>query len=133
MVRRLRRLPLALEAVASLSVASLGIRLRGAPHVNRLLGVPAGPSRGPEGSPDRRACTVAKAVTRVAALLPWRPTCLPQAIATRSMLRRRGIDCETHLGIVSTAPFSAHAWVSVDGVVVQGGPVPHITEIATLR
>ncbi len=130
---RLHQLPLAIEALAALSVASLAIRLMSAPRVHRLLGVPVGPSPVAEGSPGKRATTVARAVTRIAALLPWRPNCLPQAIATRWMLRRRGICCETHLGVVSTAPFSAHAWVSVDGVVLQGGPVRHITEIATLR
>ena len=132
-LRRLHQLPLAMEAVAALSVARLAIRLMSAPRVHRLLGVPGDPSGEPEGSPGKRAATVARAVTRIATLLPWQPSCLPQAIATRWMLRRRGIRCETHLGIVSTAPFSAHAWVSVEGVVLQGGPVRHITEIATLR
>jgi Transglutaminase-like superfamily len=131
--RWLRRLPLALEAATSLAIASLAVRLVSRSRLTGLLGIPIEPSHEPQGPPDADARRVARAITRVAAALPWHPTCLPQAIATRWMLRRRGIGCETHLGIVSTAPFSAHAWVSVRGVVVQGGPVPHITEIATLR
>ncbi len=49
------------------------------------------------------------------------------------MLRRRGIASAGHLGVVGTAPLSAHAWVTVRGRVVQGGPVTHATEVALLR
>jgi Transglutaminase-like superfamily len=49
------------------------------------------------------------------------------------MLRRRGIDCKIHLGVVSMAPFGADAWVSVRGAVVQGGPVIDIAEPAALQ
>lgn len=69
----------------------------------------------------------------MAAILPWRPKCLAQAIATRIMLRRRGIDSRGHLGVVDTQPMSAHAWVTVGEEVVQGGPVDHATELAVLR
>jgi hypothetical protein len=53
-------------------------------------------------------------------------------MAARGMLRRRGIPGELHLGIASTAPLSAHAWLTVGGHVVQGGPVRHFTPLATL-
>ena len=66
-------------------------------------------------------------------MLPWRPNCLPQAIATRAMLRRRRIACDAHLGVLSTSPFEAHAWITVRGHVVQGGPVTGATEVAALR
>lgn len=71
-----------------------------------------------------------RAVERVARVLPWRPKCLPQAIATRWMLRRRGISSVGHLGVTDTQPMAAHAWVTVSGAVVQGGPVAHATEVA---
>ena len=128
-----RRLPLALEAVLYLSAASLGVRVASERRITRLLGVPVEQSAGPIGPPGLQARRVARAVTLVATWLPWHPTCLPQTIATRWMLRRRGIGCETHLGIVSTSPFKAHAWVTVRGAVVQGGPVAHMARIATLR
>lgn len=73
---------------------------------------------------------VGRAVTRVARRLPWHPACLPQAVATRAMLRRRGIECVSHVGVVRTEPFQAHAWVTVNGCVVQGSPITHATELA---
>lgn len=127
-----RRVPLALETVAYLSAASLAVRVASERRITRLLGVPVARTD-PIGPPGFQAPRVARAVTLVARWLPWHPTCLPQAITTRWMLRRRGIDCEAHLGIVSTSPFKAHAWVTVRGAVVQGGPVAHLTRIATLR
>jgi hypothetical protein len=33
--------------------------------------------------------------------------------------------------VTSTEPPEAHAWVTVDGVVVQGGPVNQVTELAS--
>lgn len=73
------------------------------------------------------------AVSRAAGLLPWRPTCLPQALAARLMLRRRGIDFESHLGVIKTSPFKAHAWVTVRGTPIVGGPTHHATRVATFR
>lgn len=131
--RLVRYAPLGLEAAASLSAASLALRVVSRRRVTRLLGTPTPPSVEPVGAPGRRARHVAWAVTRVADWLPWQPTCLPQAIATRWMLRRRGIPSDGHLGIVSTNPFAAHAWVSVAGAVVQGGPVGNVREIARLH
>lgn len=128
-----RRLPLALEATLYLSAASLGVRVVSARRVTRLLGVPVEKSAGPIAPPGPDARRVARAVRLLADRLPWHPACLPQATATRWMLRRRGISCETHLGIADTSPFEAHAWVTVRGAVVQGGPVAHLAEIATLR
>jgi hypothetical protein len=46
------------------------------------------------------------------------------------MLRRRRIDCVSHLGVIQTQPVEAHAWVTVNGAVVQGGPVRHVAEVA---
>ena len=132
-VRLLRRLPLAVDAAVSLSAASLAVRRLDQRRIVRLLGVPVARTERTVAPADPRARVVARAVARVARLLPWHPACLPQAIATRWLLHRRGIACDAHLGIVSTTPFAAHAWVSVGDVVVQGGPVAHVSEIARLR
>ena len=59
-------------------------------------------------------------VTRVAALLPWHPTCLRQALAVRWMLRRRAAPSTVHLGIADVASMDAHAWVTVHDVIVVG-------------
>ena len=107
---------------------------RADPEISALLGTPHATSSpeapvSAESSPDSRAARVGRAVERVARVLPWRPPCLPQAIATRRMLRRRHISSRGHLGVVGTAPLSTHAWVTVHGAVVQGGPLPHVEEL----
>ena len=132
--RRVRRLPLALEAAALLSLASAVVALLPDRRLSRFLGQARQPEADrPRAAPGETSRRVGRAVELVAGRLPWRPKCLPQAIATRAMLRRRGIPCETHLGVVETRPLAAHAWVTVNGVVVQGGAVAGITEVAAFR
>jgi hypothetical protein len=88
--------------------------------------------------PDDRqaALDVGWAVTRVAAYFPESAMCLAQALAARTMLRRRGIASLLHLGVGRSreAPFEAHAWLEAAGVEVTGYPVPpHLREIGSLR
>jgi len=45
-------------------------------------------------------------------------TCLQRAAATTCLLRKAGIRAELVIG-VQTLPYSAHAWVEVDGLVVD--------------
>jgi Transglutaminase-like superfamily len=130
----IRKAFLGLEAAVVLGAAELALRAVPCRRLTRLLGfaVPAVDDDA-RGRIDPAAQRVGRAVERVAGVLPWRPACLPQAIATRAMLRRRGIPCEGHLGVVSTDPFEAHAWITVNGWVVQGGPVHDAAEIAAFR
>ena len=134
MRRHARRLALGLEAATALAVAQVAIRVLPASRVSRLMGrpFPAHP-RAPAAPPPAAVRRVGVAVHRVARVLPWRPTCLPQAVATAAMLRRRGVAAWSHLGITATAPLEAHAWVTVNGHVVIGGPVAHATEVAAFR
>jgi hypothetical protein len=116
-----------------LIVASLRVMWRPRTRTSSLLGT-ARPSAalGPvpaDVSPE--IIRIGRAVERVASVLPWHPVCLPRAVAVASMLRRRGVECRAHLGVTSTAPTEAHAWVTVGEVVVQGGPVDHVTELAS--
>lgn len=127
------------EAAVALTLASLALRALPRRRLARLLGRPEAAAP-PDtrharaaGASDARASRVGRAVERVARVLPWHPSCLPQAIATRAMLHRRGIPCEGHVGVVSMSPLEAHAWVTVDGHVVQGGPVRDATELAAFR
>lgn len=66
---------------------------------------------------------VRRAVTTAARHVPWEAACLPQAIAAKLMLARRGCGSSLHLG----ASFDrergivAHAWLVVAGTVVVGG------------
>lgn len=127
--RLLRRSTLAAEAGLFLTLASVAKRMLPASRATRLLGSVADPSSGDPLPADAEALLVGRAVNRVALVLPWRPACLPQAVATRAMLRRRGIACVSHLGVVQTDPFRAHAWVTVNGSVVQGAVSRDVFEL----
>jgi hypothetical protein len=129
----LRRWPLALEAAVFLTAGSVAKGVLPGERIARLLGKAAPPEPCEAGPPGAEAALVGYAVSRVARLLPWHPTCLPQALAARMMLRRRGVACVSHLGVFQTQPVKAHAWVTVNGRVVQGGPVRHIAEVARFR
>ena len=116
-----------------LTIANLRLSRHPRSKTSALLGE-ARPADGlePVGSDvSEETMRIGRAVERVAAVLPWRPVCLPRALAVASMLRRRGVECRAHLGVTSTAPPEAHAWVTVGGVVVQGAPVNHVTELAS--
>jgi hypothetical protein len=76
---------------------------------------------------------VSWAVTRGAAHVPFRAVCLPQAMAARIMLKRRGIASAMHFGAAkgTDKPLDAHAWLDAAGVKVTGYPVgPQFAEIA---
>ena len=69
------------------------------------------------------AARVRWAVDTAARVLPWKPVCLPQAIAATLMLNRRDIASILYLGVDPTRALDAHAWVRVGEVTVTGGPV----------
>ena len=72
------------------------------------------------------------AVTRAARHVPFRAVCLPQAIAAKAMLNRRGIANVMHFGIDRSSPaLRAHAWLDTAGVEVTGFPLdPGMVEVA---
>lgn len=127
------RIGLGLEAALALCRWSSVVKVAPGRRLTRRLGAPVPPLHGPGAAPGVEARRVAAAAVRVAGLLPWRPVCLPQALAVGQMLRRRGIEAESHLGVTGTDPFAAHAWVTVRGSVVIGRPVTHVTRLATFR
>jgi hypothetical protein len=126
---------LAVEAGIALTVASVAIAMTPRRRLISWLGEPRASRPTPE--PHELASLLAAAdstaiaqirtgrkvgamVTRVAALLPWHPTCLRQALAVRWMLRRRTTPNTVHLGIADVASMDAHAWVTVHDVTVVG-------------
>jgi hypothetical protein len=117
----------------ALTVATIAVRFTPERRTARLLGSRIAASG--TGSPPapEAAIRVGRSVERVAASLPWRPACLPQALAVRAMLRRRGVECSVHLGMLDSLPRTAHAWVTVGGSVIQGGPVDRTVELARFR
>ena len=79
------------------------------------------------------ALEVGWAVTRAANYIPFKVSCLPQAMSARTMLEKRGIRSVLHFGTAAAkeSPLVAHVWLEAAGVEVTGYPVgDEITEIA---
>ncbi len=144
--RKLRRLAriggsrraLLVEAALWLALARLALIVVPFPWLARRLGTFAPPSAAPAGGnpPDEHvalAREIGWAVTRAARYVPFKAVCLPQAMAARVMLKRRGISSVLHFGAAKgkEKPFDAHAWLDAAGVEVTGFPVAvQFTEIA---
>lgn len=135
-----RRLQIA-EAVAWLLLARLALIFVAFSLLARGLGtyVPPSDARALQarmkGSPDaaRHAEEIGWAVTRAARYVPFKAVCLPQAMAARVMLKRRGVGSVMHFGAAKgkDRPIDAHAWLDAAGVEVTGYPVKkNIAEIA---
>ena len=84
---------------------------------------------------DPRARRVRRVIAGVEGRLPWRSTCLVQALAARSMLRRRHVATVLHLGVArDEGCLEAHAWLEADGGYVCGGETAmKFTPIAAFR
>ena len=124
---RFLRLPAAdwwLLATAAVLLAAIRLGLALLPYrrirglVDRLALTARRGHLAPPASPQR----VAWAVTRVSRLVPG-ATCLPQALAAKVLLERRGHPARVRVGInrVEGAPLLAHAWVECANRVVLGG------------
>jgi hypothetical protein len=136
-----QRRALVVEATLCLAAARLGLIVLPFPRLARYLGTATSPQ-------DARAITAATqaslrdtqiaqdigwAVTRAARYLPFRAVCLPQAMAARMMLARRGVASVLHFGAApdDDRSVAAHAWLDAAGVEVTGYPVPkQFAEIA---
>ena len=76
---------------------------------------------------------VGRAVTVAARNVPWDAVCLPQAMAAKAMLARRGLGASFHLGtgLDDQGKLIAHAWlVAGDTVVVGAGGISEVTPMA---
>jgi hypothetical protein len=136
-----RRRALVLEAVACLLLARLGLIFVPFPKLARRLGdfvppsdprVLAARARGRQ-QDAALAQDIGWAVTRSARYVPFKAVCLPQAMAARVMLKRRGVSSVLHFGAArgQDKPLDAHAWLDAAGVDVTGYPVANkFAEIA---
>lgn len=81
-------------------------------------------SRGPQTDACYEALSLAvgTAVTTAARNVPWNAACLPQAMAAKAMLMRRGCGSSFHLGAGFNAhgQLIAHAWLVAGGTIVVG-------------
>lgn len=111
-----------LEAVAALAVAGGLLKAVGFPRLASRLGHHMTESpRVQDAEAVKAADEIRWAVQAAAANLPWKPVCLPQAVAAQWMLRRRGIRSTLYLGVDPGRQLDAHAWVRAGEVVVTGG------------
>jgi hypothetical protein len=120
----------ACEAIAMLALARLLVLAFPFYHIAKRL--VANASCEPVEAELSRATTVARMVRTASAAMPFRAMCLEQAVATAAMLRRRHIRATIHLGTARNpqgAEFEAHAWLSVAGEVMVGGPIDRYTEL----
>lgn len=133
-----RRRALVVEAVAYLLLARLALIFISFPNLAKRFGAFMSPadSRAVEArarvSHEQAAAAtdIGWAVTRAARYVPFRAVCLPQAMAARLMLKRRGIASVLHFGggkardgLGQNTPYEAHAWLDAAGVEVTGYPV----------
>jgi hypothetical protein len=134
-----RRRALVAEAVLCLLLARLALLFIPFPRLARRLGrfVPPDEARRLAAAPSARgaqaAAEIGWTVTRAARYVPFRAVCLPQAMAARVMLRRRGVASVMHFGAAKgeAKPFDAHAWLDAAGVEVTGYPLANgFAEIA---
>jgi hypothetical protein len=137
-----RRRGLLAEAVAYLFAARLGLIFIPFPRLARHLGAFVPPadvsvSQGQAATTQdhaRLAEDIGWAVTRAARYVPFKAVCLPQAMAARVMLKRRGVQSVMHFGaaIGTDKPLDTHAWLDAAGVEVTGYPVAEgFSEIAS--
>lgn len=123
---------LALRCGWQLTVASWQVRR----HRDRIVPLIGAPEPAGTAIPEidlspedlRHARSVGRLVIRWAQLLPWHPTCLRQALATRRVLEHDGIPSRISLGVRPGSELTAHAWVTVGGIIVNGaaGRTDHV-------
>lgn len=67
---------------------------------------------------------IGMAVQTAARNVPWPAVCLPQAMAAKAMLARRGRSSVLCVGVIPSESGSLllHAWLEVRGRLVTGGP-----------
>lgn len=128
-----RRRALVVEAVACLLLARLALVFVPFQRLARHLGTFVAPSKarslqdGRAISPHDAALAreIGWAVTRAAGHVPFKAVCLPQAMAARVMLRRRGVASVMHFGAGKSDDnrLDAHAWLDAAGVEVTGYPL----------
>lgn len=68
-----------------------------------------------------RATDISKAMRNAQSLYWKRALCLQRSVATTRLLRQHGIRAELVIGYRAD-PFMSHAWVEIDGQVVNDSP-----------
>jgi hypothetical protein len=114
---------LLLEALALLCWARLLIMLVPFRRIAPRLGRPLAESPAEVAETDLRlALRIAWAVQAVARHVPFGFVCLPQAMAAKLMLHRRGVRSTLYLGLQreGESKLTAHAWLRVGDRIISG-------------
>lgn len=112
---------LIVEAAFWLGAARVAVVVLPFRAIARWLGVPMASSSEPSPADALIARRIGGAVARAAHHVPWKAVCLPQAIAAKAMLRRRGIGATLHFGVSKQGErLGAHAWLMVGTLGVSG-------------
>ena len=106
------------EATVALALARVGVRHL-FKHIARWALKPGSPGTA---VPPAHVQWLVKHSLRVAGKnIPWTSICLPNAIAAKLMLARRGYESTIHLGVgFKEASLTAHAWLDAGGKVLTG-------------
>jgi hypothetical protein len=126
--RTLRR-RLRIEALVLLGAAWLAVRLVPAA---RLLDRAARPPRHPRRFYDPELPAFIARIVEAVGNNSWiRFACLPRAMATQAMLRRRGVASRLCLGVArEDARMAAHAWVEIDRTALADAPGERFARVA---
>ncbi len=83
---------------------------------------------------DERAARIGRVIRTASRHLPWECSCLIQALAARSMLRRRQLGCVLHIGVLKREDkLESHAWLSCGELILTGAVGhEHFTEMVRL-
>jgi hypothetical protein len=126
-LRRARSLSFRTWADLATATAELGLaRIRLARlAAGEVTGNKKIPSRAAVRNEERTIDRVAFAIPRMGARVPWKGTCLVQALAAQRWLARRGIGSEIVLGARKGdgSGLDAHAWLVAGGRTIVGGDV----------
>ena len=114
------RFGLAVQAFLIFILLDLGFFVLGFSRVYRLVRFCGRGSAVAGSARQRRVVDRTRAAVRTATRYYWRRRldCLPRALTTYVLLRRRGIPATFRIG-VKRFPFGAHAWIECGGEVID--------------
>jgi hypothetical protein len=107
-----------LQALLAMLVFDLVLSLGGFKRLYRVVERWAVKPRPTDPAAIRRVCD---AVDRACTIYPKHALCLLRSAVTSCLLRRHGVAARMVIGC-RKLPFMGHAWVEVDGCVVNDGP-----------
>ena len=118
---------LAMEAIWWLGILRMALCFLPFKYILRRMGLNMASGNAPQGYSDwngAKAAQISWAVSAAAARVPWRSTCLIQALAGARMLRRRSIHATLHLGTArnptNKSKLEAHAWLRCGDTILIG-------------